>query len=178
MMPYFDQTENESIWLYTPGKGLKLLAREKDHAPGTPDDFEYRAYVPPSVAHDPVFHGIALNGKGQVAFRGTYAQEPEGPFLPAIWATDEAGNVGLVAAPGQQFDLGDGEMRTLYYFDFLTGTSSEDGQGFAFNDRGELAFVGYFTDGSRAVVVVNVPEPAGALLILAAAASLLTRRRA
>jgi hypothetical protein len=174
--PVFDQTENESIWLHTPGKGLKLLVREKDPAPGLPEGYEFRAYIPQSVGHDPAFQGLALNGKGQIAFLASFAQEADGPFQHGIWATDEAGNVGLVVAPGQEFDLGDGEMRKLDSFYFLGGTSSEDGQAFAFNDRGELAFLAQFSDGTQAVVVVQTPEPA-ALSIGSAAVMLLVLKR-
>jgi hypothetical protein len=177
MPPYFDQTENESLWLFTPGKGLKLLLREKDPAPGAPPGYEFRGFVPESVSHDPVIKGVVLNGKGQVAFVGTYAEEPAGPFIPAIWATDEAGNVGMVVTQGQEFDLGDGAERTLSSFEFRTETSSEEGQTFAFNDRGELAFTGHFSDGSTAVVVVTVPEPAGVLALAGAIGVMMGRRR-
>jgi hypothetical protein len=176
-LPAFDQTEDETIWLYTPGKGLKLLAREKDPAPGAPAGYEFRAYVPQSVGHDPSFQGLSVNGKGQVAFVASFAEEVEGPFQHGIWATDESGNLNMVVAPGQEFDVGDGEMRKLDSFYFLGGTSSEDAQAFEFNDRGELTFIGNFADGTQAVVVVQTPEPAGTFVGWACVASLLLKRR-
>jgi hypothetical protein len=171
-----DQTENEAVWLYTPGEGLKMIAREKDPAPGVGGGNEFRAYVPPSVSHTPVVQALALNGRGQVVFVGSYAQEAEGPFAFGIWGTDAAGNLGLIAVPGQSIDLGNGDVRQLSGVDYYGGTSSEDGQPFAFNDLGQLAFRAHFTDGSHAIVVATVPEPAG-LLLGAAMASLLLRRK-
>jgi hypothetical protein len=171
-----DQTENEAVWLYTPGQGLKMIAREKDPAPGVGGSFEFRAFIPESVAHDPVVQALALNGRGQVVFVGSYAQEANGPFAFGLWGTDAAGNLGLIAVPGQSIELGNGDVRQLSSVHYYGGTSSEDGQPFAFNDLGQLAYRATFTDGSQAIVVTTVPEPAVMVLGAMSAAYLLARR--
>ena len=171
-----DQTENEAVWLYTPGKGLKMIAREKDPAPGAGGGYEFRAYIPPSVSHDPVVQALALNGRGQVVFVGSYAEEADGPFAFGLWGTDAAGNLDLIAVPGQSIDLGNGDVRQLSAIHYYGDTSSEDGQPFAFNDLGQLAYRAIFADGSQAIVVTTVPEPTTFLLGAAGVAWLLVRR--
>ena len=96
----------------------------------------------------------------------------------ALFATDAAGKIVLVAREGNLLDVGGGELRRI---DRLFGWQSfqpdwPDSQWF--NDAGELAFAAEFADGSTGVFVAAVPEPSAALLALvAASAPRFTRRR-
>ena len=58
------------------------------------------------------------------------------------------------------------------------GTASEDGQNFVFNDAGQFVFDAHFNDGTSAVLIAEVPEPAlGAMVAVVAGLASLRRAR-
>lgn len=73
----------------------------------------------------------------------------------------------MEAAPGELRTISD-----LKFGFFPLSSGNEDGRRSGFNDRGQLAFLAKFTDGTSGVFVADlgvVPEPASAVLLMAAA---------
>lgn len=124
---------------------------------------------------DPSF---TFNRNGQIAFQGL-AVLLGGQQRHGIWATNQFGELKLIASAGTQIDVDNGagiDLRTVSIASMLVpdqgGTGNEDGLASAFNELGQLAFLATFTDGSRGVFVSNavaVPEPAiaGQLIVVA-----------
>jgi hypothetical protein len=169
----------DSALLVERHNGLELVAREGDHAPGTPTDavFDDLANVP-----------FAFNDRGQMAFLGELKTGVGGVSSNnrrGIWATDAEGQLQLIARVGDLLELSTGESREIRTLSFIAGsgfspnsTGNDDGRPSGFNDRGELAFAAEFADFSRGVFVSSlvVPEPASITLILANIGLLLRRR--
>lgn len=150
-----DDANDEGIW--SEGFGtLDLVAREGSHAPGTYADVVF------SSLDEPV-----LNGAGPTAFRaqltgvGIDSSNDYG-----LWAQDPEGLLQLVAREGDLLEVAVGDFRTVSSLFVLAGPSGgQDGEPMAFNDSGQLAFNVLFTDGTRAAIVANVPEPATLSLV-------------
>jgi hypothetical protein len=99
---------------------------------------------------------VVMNDNHDVALIGSVQNDEGGGIGEALFAGGH-----LIAAEGDT--LGG---KTIALFDPL----------FDMNDNGDVAFRVEFTDGSRAVVLATVPEPASAILMLAAFAILAARR--
>jgi hypothetical protein len=166
----------DSLWAAS-GSARRMLVLAGDAAPGAGNGAVFRDVSLPSFndAGDFVFFGdLAGAGVGDANDRGIWAGSVGDPSDP------DAGQppLTLVAREGQVMDLGDGLPRTVRTLEVLTGTNGgEDGAPSAFNDAGQLAFVARFTDGSSAVLIAAVPEPAGVGVLVAAGALVLRRRR-
>jgi hypothetical protein len=161
------------VWSERPS-GLTLVAREGNPAPGT------------SLVFKAIEDTVVFNQYGQVAF-SALAGTPSGfGDSIGIWATDAAGNLQRIAFPGMVIDVDNGpgfDIRTISSVASLGGerggTGNQDGLGSAFNELGHVAFAATFTDGTGGVFVsraVHIPEPAAALLAIAALATLPRRR--
>jgi hypothetical protein len=169
-----DSTNDSSLWLDGSGS-LSLVAREGDHAPGTPEGVVFRG--PPGLDAS-----LVLNATGQTAFysiltgSGISASNDFG-----IWATDRSGELQLIAREGDLLEVAPGDFRTIGLIKrpfYLTGNG--DGRASFFNNRGQLAFAAIFTDGSSGIFVSNrvaIPEPSTLLLLAASVCALVLNRR-
>jgi hypothetical protein len=113
----------------------------------------------------------AMNSAGQIAF---LASVPEGfgNINVGIWATDSNGILQLIVRKGDVLQVAPGDFRTISALGFVGNSGNDDGRPSGFNDKGQLAFVAAFTNGSSGVFVSNlvaVPEPSSLLLLLAMA---------
>lgn len=118
------------------------------------------------------FDSQIINEIGQIAFEG-YLEIGVAGVTSAndggIWASDRLGNIRLLVREGQQLVLSPGDTRTISQLNLSS-----------FNDRGDLAFIAYFMDGTSAAVVSNlvaVPEPMTSVLALIASIPFLSARR-
>lgn len=155
---------------------LRLIARQGDQAPGTPNGVLFNELRP----------NFQLNNAGQIAFVAkltgtgvTNGRDTNGlPSVPndlGIWANDRSGVLRLVARVGDLMDVDDGpivDLRQIQTLNFYQG----------FNDSGQLAFSAIFTDGSSGVFISNIvaiPEPSHLSLLVFYQATLLivSRRR-
>ncbi len=145
-----------SLWVqpFAPDQSLRLVARAGDHAPGTAEDVEFRA-----------FSTHVLNASGHLAFTAVVG----GPDVAVsagnsqgIWAEDVAGKLRLIAREGNALEVAPGDLRTIASLSFQSNAGNSDGQPSGFNDEGVLAFGASFTDGSSGIFVsrlASVPEP-------------------
>lgn len=159
-----------------PGAGIQLVAREGEHAPGTPSGVVFDELLTPSV----------LNSSGQLAFLG-YLTDAAGGFGSqgnGIWAQDPNGQLQLIARTGDLLNVSldplTPDFRTISRFRFADDTGNGDGRPTGFNNRGQVAFWAAFTDGSEGVFISNqvaVPEPASFFFALIASLSMLAKLR-
>jgi hypothetical protein len=145
---------NQSIW--SEGSGtLALVARTGDQAPGVPADVMFVNLLsnPPT-----------LNAAGQTAFLASVGGSGiDGSNNEGLWATDRQGALQLIVRDGDQIEVAPSDFRTIQFLGFTANSGNGDGRPSGFNDRGQITFVAYFTDGSSGVFVSNlvaVPEPA------------------
>ncbi len=170
--------DEEDVVLYGPTSGpgseLGVRLREGDPVPGLP------GILFSNPSDGPVFHDVALNDRGVLAFVAQLA-ESDGSFLPLesdLGLFAQLGDVVLpVVMEGEQFPvtLPDGiteELRTINSIEFLSG---------GLNNQGVLAFGLEFTDGSQGIFTAHVgnaiPEPASIGLFTVATVSILISRR-
>lgn len=160
----------------TQGADLHLVARLGDPAPGV---------------SDMVFRGIGesltFNRQGQVAFLAGVGAASGAAAQPGIWATDANGLLRLIVTKGSQLDVENGpgvDLRTVSDVSMLQpelgGAGNEDELPSAFNERGQLAFIASFTNGTSGVFVssaVAVPEPTDWVAAATAIGVLGARRR-
>lgn len=157
------------IWSDGFSPDVQLVAREGGEAPGVGQG-KFRW-----------LNNISMNAAGQVAFLGTLEHvldplpSPPGDNPPrtglitssndqGIWAQDRQGILRLVLREGETIDVASGpatDMRTINAIAFLARSGGEEEGSGSFNDRGQLAFLAQFTDGSQGIFVSNlvaVPE--------------------
>jgi hypothetical protein len=155
--------------LWSEGFGqLALVAREGDHAPGTPAGVLFSNLNRPT-----------LNSAGQTAFIGQLAGNGiDSTNNQGIWAQDRTGQLQLIARYGDSIEVAPGDFRTISTLSFYVGNSDE-GTRSGFNSHGQLAFQATFTDGTSGIFVSSlaaVPEPQSLLLMFAAAVPLVVLR--
>ena len=164
------------IWAGAPGQ-VELIARHGQPAPGIPGAI-FAFDTLGRWEEQPALKEVCINDRGQVAFpafiSGTNALDV--PYR-AIYVADPNGQLQLIAATGQQLDLGNGDLRTIKWLNFDPDSSGQDGLGANFNNAGQLIFAAGFTDESSAIILATVPEPAMLPAFLSAAALLRRRRR-
>lgn len=137
---------NDGIWARKDGL-LRQVVAEGAEAIGGPTGALFQA-----------FSDISLNSAGQVAFSGTLSGgQTTAESDKGIWAQTLGGVLTLVAREGQAFEVAPGSTRTISALTLASGTN-EDGRGGAFNDRGEVAFMASFTDGSSGVFVSDAAK--------------------
>lgn len=145
--------ENRAIWLHSPDSGFSLVAREGNPAPGTSAGVNFDDFADDFGIIDV----MAMNNLGQVAFRSDLTGAVNGSNDRGIWATDLSGNLKLVVRTGDLLDVNEDpeieDLRTISGVSFVTG---QRGRQSGFNDSGQLAFVAFFTDGTRGVFVSDV----------------------
>jgi hypothetical protein len=167
-------TDANDTGIWTDASGaVTLVAREGNPASGVPDGLVFGELDAGSYG---------LNALNQIAFLGRVAGAGVTDVNDiAIWATDPAGVLQLVAREGDQLEVQPNEFRTIGELRFLSGSGNADSRPSGFNNVGQLAFYAGFTDGTSGVFVSNrvaIPEPAGHLLLAIAVGALyVTNRR-
>jgi hypothetical protein len=144
---------SSGIWSDSSGE-LELVARTGNHAPGTPDGVSFNGMFFPSV-----------NAAGQIAFQG---RTTGAPGLNGVWATDVNGILQSIVLAGDVLEVAPNDFRTVSTVTLGTqqqeaGSGNEDGRPSVFNDRGQIAFLASFTDGSSGVFVSDAVLNDGAL---------------
>jgi hypothetical protein len=146
-----------AIFSGSPDK-LKLIAREGDPTPAGPGTF-FGDFSPSN-------RKLMTNGHGQVVFAASLTGPGVVPATSqALFATDRAGQLMLIARYGQTYDFGQGpksggNWNTLY------GSNANDGLPSAFNDAGQLIYNLTFDSGTAtetsALVRATIPLPGDA----------------
>ncbi len=118
-----DPTNDSGIWSEGSGS-LTLVAREGDHAPGTPDGVLFRPYFFVST-NGSLGTRLVLNDAGQTAFY----TELTGAGVDSsnnfgFWATDRSGQLQLIARMGDLLEVAPGEFRTISALSCFTCTKS------------------------------------------------------
>jgi hypothetical protein len=174
-----DWKNNSTIWKRDLGGNLHLIARQGEQAVGLPTGYAYGGGMYDAGYSTRYFS--TLNNAGQIAFHRNYTSLSTGMEAGSgIWALDRTGEVRLIVATGQPFEIAPGDSRVVTEILFQGGGNTESGHRNAFNDRGQLAFYAAFTDGSAGIFVSNlvaVPEPGALVLIGIPALGMLLRRR-
>lgn len=168
-------TANDNFAVITQGtSGLNIVARAGSAAPGTG----------PGVFFGTGFNSMTLNNVGQVAFITNLIGTGIGPGSgngSGLWATDNSGNVLLVARQGDLFDVDPNPLvtdnRTINLISYASGASGQDGIGRGFNDAGQLVFNLTFTDNTSGVFVATIPAPSAAVMMGMAGLAAVRRRR-
>lgn len=130
------------------GTNIKVM-REGDDAPSLPAGRKFgNVLTLPSI-----------NGSHRVAFNSSITGGA--PFSESqedsIWVTDENGDLVLVAAKGQSFEVGPGDVRTITSCGpIVRGAAAQDGLAYQFNNSNQIAFTLGFSGGSTAVVVAAI----------------------
>jgi hypothetical protein len=150
-------TSDTALFSGLPGH-LKLIAREGDPTPAGPDTF--------FANFTPTDRKFMTNGHGQVAFAATLTGAGVTPTTTqALFATDRAGQLMLVARYGQTYDPGDG-VKTAGSWTTTYSSNGADGLPSGFNDMGQLLFKLSFNAGtpteSEALVRAAIPLPGDA----------------
>jgi len=168
--PEVSELNDTGIWKVNANGSLALVAREGDAAPGTAGVF-----APYGLG------GAFINGAGQVAFYGGISDgglNPTNNF--GIWAQSLDGEVHLIAHTGGYLDVSDTpgvtDLRQIAVLYSPLAFGNGNGRPSAFNDRGQIAFMAAFTDGTSGVFVshvVAIPEPASVSILSVAAFSML-----
>ena len=154
-----DNTNNSALFSGLPGK-VKIVAREGDATPAGPDTFfaDFAAAISRAK--------YMVNGHGQVAFAATLTGPGVAPATSqALFATDRAGQLMLVARYGQTFDAGDGPKTPGAFFTTYNSNGA-DGLPSTFNDHGDLLFNLVFNSGTadetNALIRATIPFPGDA----------------
>jgi hypothetical protein len=147
------------------------------NAPGEQPEVVVRTMTRPPGAREGVvlassINDFWVNSHGQVAFVAWLVDEATGDLRErGIWAEDHHGMLQMVAQTGDFVDVDNSsvvDLRQINYIrEFNTG-SNQNGAASNFNDRGQVAFVVAFTDGSNAILVsgANIPEPNAVSILL------------
>ena len=154
-----DGARNSAMFSGLPGK-IKIVAREGDPTPAGPDTFfgDFAAVVSRA--------GYMTNGHGQVAFSARLTGPGVTPATSqALFATDRAGQLMLVARYGQTFDTDTGPRTAGSYFTTYASNGS-DGLPSSFNDLGQLVFALIADSGTApeysALIRAQIPFPGDA----------------
>ena len=133
-------SNNDGVWIKQDGV-LKPIALEGNAAPGAGAGVNFNG-----------FSNLTINANGQIAFLGTLiGADVTTANDGGIWATTVSGELRLIAREGSPLAPGQvGSVSGLY---FAGGSNNEDGQRSGFNDRGELAFLATYVDGSSRIAV-------------------------
>ena len=154
-----------AVYLAEANKSPRLIAARGQQAPGAADDTHFGWFI-----SEPI-----INKDGQVAFFASLEGEgSRGEHDYGIFATGHSGDLRLIARVGDQFEIADGDVRTIAA---LSHAGIFGSHILSFNADSDLSFLIRFTDGSEGLFTATVlPEPS-ALVWLALALPLLSRHR-
>ncbi|QDV89238.1 hypothetical protein RAS2_03030 [Phycisphaerae bacterium RAS2] len=159
-----------ALWAQRNGV-LGLVAREGDAAPGT----SAGTLFSDGLAGDFLPY---MNDMGLLAFKGSLTGPGVGTANDeGFWAMHSDGSMHLLFREGDVLEVRPGDFRTLAFTNYSprAPTGGQDGRQRILNNYGELAFTANFTDGSQAVLVFTIPEPATAALMALAWIGLVRR---
>jgi len=139
------------------GTGFELVARSGSPVPG----------VANAVFQDFPSGITAYNNVGQIAFGARIS----GPGISdvndeGIWSQNRVGTLQLILREGMEIDVDDGSG-----FDLRTVSAVNPLRIHGFNDRGQIVFATWFSDGTSGIFVSNVaavPEPTNWIQLLLA----------
>lgn len=168
--PGISSMNDWGIWSYSAGEA-RLLVREGQQAPGMPNGVLFG-------------HGNGdwsvwgqMNALGQYAFSSNLIGPDMSSMGTSLWFADTQGVLRRVIGSGDTLTVASGDIRTIAGVSAWGFSGGQDGMPSFFNDRGELAFLAFFTDGSQGVFVTSAPEPAAAMLLAAGWIMLMRRQR-
>lgn len=146
------QANDSGIWWQPESGSMQLIAREGAQPPGVPDGARWVKFT-----------SLALPG-GQTGpmFVGAMVNQPRTPggVTPGsdtgLWAVDSTGLLRLLVRERDPVDIG-GTTKKLRSFTVLSAVLGSPGQARSFNQRGEVVYRAYFTDGTQAMVKVQMP---------------------
>ncbi len=148
------ETKDSALFRGGPNQIPELLLREGDSALG----------YGPTVVHDDFFdlfgsEAVAISDAGWIvvscAVRGPGITDANDR---GVWAFDDEGTKHLVAREGMLVSLGGGIWKTVETIQANLFGGANCGRRSSVNDRGDVALILTFTDGSEAVVVAQPPE--------------------
>ncbi len=149
---------NESAIYSNVDGPLALVAREGDWAPGTPADTSFADFFDPSEGQ---VSNPMINAGGRIVFGASLT----GPGVVAgmndrgIWATNSAGQLGLVLRTGELFDVDPApetqDLRVVQSFQLLGGGAGESGRATGINNLGQIVVNISFNNGSSGVFHVT-----------------------
>jgi hypothetical protein len=152
---------DRAMFLASSAQDVRLIAREGDRAPGTPDGVVFQQFSSNPAAS---FQSPTLNARGQSVFYGVLT----GPGVTTsndvgLWAVSTLGEAYLIAREGQQVQLTSGLTGVVTSIGFRGGTGGEEGRSSGLNDAGQLAIsLGLsnpsITGATSAVVLVQIPD--------------------
>jgi hypothetical protein len=147
---------------------LQLIAREGDRPAGLPEG----ATFGPNLR-------FGLNGSGEVILVGAYTAPGLGTG-DGLWHHDlYTGLTSLLLRKGDVVEVAPGDFRTITFLSALgRAAGGQDGRSTAWNDAGQIAATMTFSDNTRGVFRITVPEPmAGSAWVAVAALAALRRNR-
>lgn len=162
--PGITENDDTALWIRCANGALQMIAREGEV---TPSGSLFGSFMPGDTT-------MALNGLGQIVFVQDTGR--------ALYASDQKGDVHVIAEAGDQVDIDSGpatDFRTIESIGFLGGSGGEDGWRSGFNDRGQIAFRVNFSWQDAGIFLSNaiaVPEPASAVIGLVCVFAFAVRR--
>ncbi|MEO1497451.1 MAG: hypothetical protein AAFV43_09905 [Planctomycetota bacterium] len=140
------------LWVAPPDQEARLVAEPGDRLAGSETEIS-------------AVSSYSVNARGQVAFSVSTVSDQ--PTDAVIWAEDQDGIFTPLAVAGGMLNVSDDATRPDWReVERVSGVGNHN-----FNDRGQIAFQAWFTDGTSGVFVsdvIAIPEPAGFWLSLIA----------
>ena len=141
-------TNNRGLWYAADGATTKLLARTGDAAPGGGHWNTFSTMVLPD------------NPTGGPIFLGTLTTSVADPVTAknnlGLWAVDSTGTLQLIFRTGQNA-LVNGVTRQVKTFTALVPGAGSIGAASGYDNKGHVAVLATFTDGTQALLVLMVP---------------------
>lgn len=131
---------------------VNIIARSGDSVPGLAPEYEFGVF----------FHPPLINSQGWTAFAAEFIGPDGGIAGTGVWVKTDQGPLRQIVYTGQSVDVAAGNITDLRTIAGIAYPGAVDDPPIAFNDSGQLACLVGFSDGSAAVIVVDVlpiPEP-------------------
>lgn len=151
---------------------VELVARTGDTTPTSNNEFF-------------TFQELSINRRGQIGFQATLSSS--GSFLndSGIFIFDPLSGLREIATIGDLVDVSEDpattDLREISFLSLVDGSvNAFDNSRDFFNDRGQVAFLASFTDGTSGLLVsdpISVPEPSTVWVVGAIAILVTSRRR-
>ena len=152
---------------------VELIARTGDTTPTSDKEFF-------------TFDELSINRLGQIGFQATLLSS-SGNFLTdsGIFIFDPRSGLREIATVGDLVDVSEDpantDLREISFLSLVDGSiNAFDNSRDFFNDRGQVAFLASFTDGTSGLLVsdpISVPEPSTVGVVGAIAILVTSRRR-
>lgn len=140
-------TNDEAIWHVDADGNVRLLAREGNRPPDTPENVYYGTLFEPQI-----------NNAGTVVFDAMVVGSAVSPFYDhGLWATNPLGEVRLVYRDGIYFSI-DGGGHPMYEFELVRRSSSRDGSPGCLSDDGTVAVYAWILPGYHQIMLAKIPQ--------------------